>query len=247
MSDASQWLLLDVGNTAIKWRLGDASALGGASGAAATLDDLVAGLPAPSWCEVAISSVAGAPADAALTQALQDLKAVPVWQAESTAEFQGLVNSYATPQTMGVDRWLAMVAARHNYAESLCVIDLGTAVTVDLVSQDGHHQGGFILPGPALMQRALSADTGRIRVSAPPMPDLTPGNSTEACVGAGVWRAAIGALTSCLASYPEYRPVLTGGGAAAAIALGIEGQHRPDLVLEGLRLWLAQQLDARES
>ena len=144
---------------------------------------------------------------------------------------------------MGVDRWLAMLAANVHNEGALCVIDAGTAVTVDLVSAEGAHEGGYILPGADLMRRALSSETDRIQVGALETPRIGPGNTTKACVTAGSWRAVIGAVQSTMAVYPEHRALLTGGAATTLKDLGLAATHSPDLVMEGLRLWMSQTLD----
>ena len=93
------------------------------------------------------------------------------------------------------------------------------------------------------MRRALISDTGRIRVDAVVDPTLTLGRSTTDCVNAGVWRAAYAGVQSVLAEYPTYRALLTGGGASGLLSMGVAADHRPDLVLEGLNVWLSKVLD----
>ena len=66
---------------------------------------------------------------------------------------------------LGVDRWLALVAAWNMVRQPAVVADLGTAATLDFVAGDGRHVGGYIVPGPGLMAKALARDTARVRVS----------------------------------------------------------------------------------
>ena len=138
-----------------------------------------------------------------------------------------------------------MLAAWHHLGGPLCVIDAGTAITLDIISGDGAHEGGFILPGAELMHRWLGRGTGRIPVDDLASPTVAAGGDTVACVNAGVWLAIKGLLDGALGAYPAHRFVLTGGGAASLSALAPGMEHQPDLVLEGLRLWLASQLDDR--
>ena len=93
------------------------------------------------------------------------------------------------------------------------------------------------------MRRALSSETDRIQVGALEAPAIEPGNNTGACVTAGSWRAVVGAVQSIMAEYPQHRALLTGGAAGALQDLGLVATHSPDLVMEGLRLWLSQTLD----
>ena len=116
-------------------------------------------------------------------------------------------------------------------------------VTALEVSAQGAHEGGYILPGADLMRRALSSETDRIRVGALEAPAIGPGNNTQACVTAGSWRAVMGAVESTMAAYPDHRPLLTGGAASTLRDLGLVATVSPDLVMEGLRLWLSQTLD----
>ena len=104
MKAPAPWLLLDVGNTAIKWRLADADGLQDPSGVAATGASLCETLKTHEWKAVALSSVAGEMADAALLTALKTIRAVPVWQARAESSCLGVVNRYAQPARMGVDR-----------------------------------------------------------------------------------------------------------------------------------------------
>ncbi len=247
MKAPTPWLLLDVGNTAIKWRLADADGLRDPSGVAATGASLCESVKTHEWNAIVLSSVAGEVADTALLTALKTVRSVPVWQARAESSCSGLVSCYAQPARMGVDRWLAMLGARQASAGPLCVIDAGTAITLDLVAAQGRHEGGYILPGADLMRRALTADTGRIQVDALDAPTLSPGSDTQTCVNAGGWRAVIGAVQSVLADYPEHRALLTGGLAPVLLEMGLSATHHPHLVMEGLRLWLLQTLDDQGS
>ena len=245
MNDTGPWLLLDVGNSAIKWRLASASGLfseGGRADDVATLSTMLEGRD---WYRVAIASVAADHRDTTLAEVATAGRPVEVHYATSDTELLGLRNRYPAPQSLGVDRWLAMLAAWHHLGGPLCVVDAGTAITLDLIARDGMHQGGFILPGAELMHRSLGMSTGKIRVNSLTAPAVAPGEDTAACVSGGIWLAVKGLLGAALESYPEHRFVLTGGGAAGLLTLTPGIEHQPDLVMEGLRLWLLQQLDDR--
>lgn len=245
MSDSSPWLLLDAGNSAIKWRLAAPSGLLSDGGRAEDIATLRSMLDGRDWQHVAVASVAADPMAADLAEIATAGRPVKVRYATSDAELLGLRNRYRANQTLGVDRWLAMLAAWHHFRGPLCVIDAGTAITLDLISVGGEHEGGFIIPGAELMHRSLGLGTGKIRVNGLAAPTVTPGGDTAACVNAGVWLAIKGLLDASLAAYPAHRCVLTGGGAAGLLTLVPGLEHQPDLVFEGLRLWLALQLDVR--
>ena len=71
----------------------------------------------------------------------------------------GVKNGYQNPEQLGVDRWLALIGAHQIEKSRLCVVDCGTAITLDVLSADGHHQGGLIMPGVTTMQYALKSNT----------------------------------------------------------------------------------------
>jgi len=243
MTEQMPRLLIDVGNTAIKWRLANAEGLLDAGGSVSDVSSLCQAVESEHWSAAGLASVASDAADDELIAALTASGTRAMYRATAQSTCLGLVSSYAEPQRMGVDRWLAMLAAHANNEGALCVIDAGTAVTMDLVSAEGAHEGGYILPGADLMRRALSSETDRIRVGALEAPAIGPGNNTQACVTAGSWRAVMGAVESTMAAYPDHRPLLTGGAASTLRDLGLVAKYSPDLVMEGLRLWLSQTLD----
>lgn len=242
-------LVIDVGNSSIKWAVADVtkplsldSVYRCERTAQALLDDLRRN--AVDLLSVWMSSVAGSAFDRELIEALQ----CEGWQhvvAEPAAAVElGLVNSYAVAETMGVDRWLAMLAARYQRKSALLVVDVGTALTIDVVAADGRHEGGYILPGVQLMERALTRDTQRVRFSDGAHQSLAPGQSTAQCVTSGVWLAAVGAVRLAMSNHPVHELVLAGGGADALMNLGLSGEFRPNLVLEGLVIRALVALEA---
>ena len=243
MTEQRPWLLIDVGNTAIKWRLSNAEGLLDAGGLVHDVPSLCKAVEAEHWGVAGLASVASDAADAELIAALTASRATAVHRATAQSTCLGLVSSYAEPERMGIDRWLAMLAAYAHNEGALCVIDAGTAVTVDLVSAEGVHEGGYILPGADLMRRALSYETDRIHVKALESPAIVPGSNTQSCVTAGTWRAVMGAVELTMAAHPAHRPLLTGGSASTLRDFGLVATVTPDLVIEGLRLWLCQALD----
>jgi type III pantothenate kinase len=129
-------------------------------------------------------------------------------------------------------------------AEGAIVVDCGTAATVDLVAVDGRFLGGAILPGPALMMRALAAGTSKL----PEVGDLDegdppamPGRNTREAIAAGIgWgmRGAIAELVSrARMSLGPATPVIVTGGWGKAVLPALPGAtEMPDLVLAGIAL-----------
>jgi len=234
-------LQLDVGNSSAKWRLvaGDAVCSRGRylGGDAASRGQLLEACERPD--QIWVASVAGAEAEAELASLLRQRWGVEPWFARTTARSGDLVNSYTEPQRMGVDRWLAMLAARRRHPGRVCVVDAGSALTIDLVAADGRHEGGYIIPGAQLMERALLRDTGRVRFDEDVVFDLAPGTSTAAAVRHGVALAQAGAVALALQRAGAPRPhLLFAGGAGQVLRelLGQGGEYAPDLVFEGLEV-----------
>ena len=239
---------IDAGNTRLKWR---SRAAGGAATAAAVVDSVhelaaaLAGSPADDAAQVAAIRIASVRAPESLAQlAAQCLQVFGVQPdiARVVSRCAGVSIQYSDPSRLGVDRWLALLAARARVNGPCLVVDSGTALTVDRLEADGAHGGGFIIPGLALMRRSLEENT-RIRLSAGyEAGSVTLGHSTDAAVFHGSLAAAVALVRDALDSLREVssdaRLLLTGGGAIELLPhLGEEGAELvPDLVLDGLVL-----------
>ncbi len=238
MNNNATVLQLDVGNSAVKWRLvAEQDVLARGSCDPKELETIAEQLPQGAnpggiW----IASVASQAVNATLASDLETLFGIAPWFAQTQAQTGGLTNSYAEPGRMGVDRWLAMLAARARFPGALCVVDVGSATTIDLIADDGVHEGGYIIPGPRLMERALLLDTDRVRFDDEIGYSLTPGRSTAEAVRHGIALAQIGAVTS-ITDLDARTMVLTGGGAPVLSSLlSIRCHFIPDLVFEGLAI-----------
>jgi type III pantothenate kinase len=164
--------------------------------------------------------------------------------ARAESEAFGLTNSYKRPRRIGVDRWVAMIGARVEFGGALCVVDAGTAVTIDAVDRDGHHLGGMIVPGFQLMADALHRSTKEIPPTRRNATAAATGmnafaTSTEAAVQNGALTAICGAVERSVRAMRSsgFRPkvVLTGGDASRILKhLDANVLHRPNLVLQGL-------------
>lgn len=247
MHELASILELDVGNTAIKWRrLKDAVIL--ASGRIADglegLNDLLdeeVGL-------VRVASVAFPEREASLKSLLVEAKVEHEF-AVSQAECAGVRNGYDDVSCMGVDRWLAMVAAYHDCCGACVIIDAGTALTIDVVASDGQHQGGYILPGAELALRALDQSTGKVRFGAADAMSTGLGESTNTCVHNGKWLSLVGAVQLALREAEkrigvDYKVYITGGDGVTMKQLAgnsaASWHYSKDLVLDGLALVLAK-------
>ncbi|GHD39249.1 type III pantothenate kinase [Halioglobus pacificus] len=234
-------LQLDLGNTQGKWRLlGDTSVVARGVFSLDALPDFageLSGLPAIEQCWV--SSVAGTRANERLGECLRGALAITPHFAVAAAQFGDLVNSYSEPARMGVDRWLAMIAARERTQQRCCVVDAGSALTIDWIAENGEHEGGFIIPGAALMERALLLDTDRVRFQEAAEYRLSPGVETSEAVRHGIALALAGAVQLSLDrqgfDVASCELFYTGGaGLLLADLVGRGGDVCGDLVFEGL-------------
>jgi type III pantothenate kinase len=160
------------------------------------------------------------------------------------ASAHGIECAYREPETLGVDRWLVMIAARRLVHGPFAVVSAGTAVTFDAVDASGRHLGGLILPGDRLMIEAVAHNTSQIPVVAEASGaaaglDLL-GRSTATAVSHGA-RLAIAAavdraLATVIAAFQSEVALLMTGGDAAGLTewLASRAEVRADLVLAGL-------------
>ena len=151
----------------------------------------------------------------------------------------GVTNSYSDVAKMGADRWHGMTAGWHRVKNALAIVDAGSAVTVDYVDEQGQHLGGFILPGLLMMRRSLKLDAARIGFENSDILDIRPGKTTGECVNHGLaWLSAsmIARIHSDAESLGLTRILVTGGDAQRLLGLGLDAEHCPDLVFEGLFL-----------
>lgn len=241
---AARCLQFDVGNSSAKWRL-----MAGAEVLARGVyrrDDEESRTRLLACSDevdrIWIASVASEEAEFQLGSMLEERWQLEPWFARSEACTGTLVNSYQQPLRMGVDRWLAMLGAWRRQPGRLCVVDAGSALTIDLVAADGRHQGGYIIPGPSLMERALLLDTDRVRFAEEAVYDLAPGTSTAEAVRHGIALAQAAAVRVATEQAGEPQPslYLCGGGAETLQRLlGGAGEWIPDLVFEGLEVMAA--------
>ena len=149
-------LLFDIGNTRIKWAYDTGSELldpgevahrGAAAGDAVSFVTQLRSDIESAWA----INVAGEELESALSDAVLKHLGMPLRVAKTTQTCGAVVNGYSAIEQLGADRWAAIVGAWNHYRKDVCVVDAGTAVTIDLVQADGRHQGGFILPGARLM------------------------------------------------------------------------------------------------
>lgn len=235
-------LLIDVGNTRLKWAYAEGGRLieGGSAAHGGRMADALAGMKIDDKPgSIAIASVAGDAQGADLARVCATRWQLQPLFAQAEPERRGLRNGYADPQRLGVDRWLAMLAA-WNIARGACVVaDAGTALTVDAVDESGQHLGGIIAAGLQTSERAVLGATRFPVRKAALRPHAGLGLDTEDCVRQGAMLSCLGALDRAAAHLPLARRFLTGGDAPTLLPLLTSPwEYRPSLVLEGLLVFL---------
>lgn len=243
-------LLLDLGNTRLKWALRDGDATL-AHGAAAWNENVAAALsaawsPLPQPAAAFGASVVDATREQLVARSVAAAFMREVAWLRTPAEACGVRNAYAEPQRLGVDRFLAMVAARTGGMAPCVLAGVGTALTLDALAADGRHLGGLIAPGPQLMQQALLGATAQVRPAGAGSVVEAADNTADAVVS-GCWLAAAALverfaarMAPSLGGSPALR---LGGGDAETLLplLATPAQLVHDGVLRGLAAWAAAQ------
>jgi type III pantothenate kinase len=236
-------LLVDIGNSRVKWAFAEQGQLTARGEAIAEPAKLLESLVDKGYRanEIRIASVADAAAGAAMAARLAERFHVTPVMARSAERGAGVRNGYRSPRQLGIDRWLAVCAAFTRFRNPLCVVDAGTATTVDLVTAGGDHEGGLILPGIDLMLSTLLARTANLaRLSIgdgdfqtghpadagstePAVTGVLLGRDTAAAIRLGAEQATAGLVWACMTAFSaRLAPasawpvlVLTGGSAPA--------------------------------
>ncbi len=254
---ASRALLLDIGNTRLKWGVLEASGIRKTGSIAhekirdTGIASLTTRLPRKVTAVYA-SNVAGSSFATRVSGVVGIHCNTDVHFVHVEREAFGISNSYRQARRLGVDRWVAMIAAYAEFRSALCIVDAGTAVTIDAVDKAGKHLGGQIVPGLQLMADALVSDTGEIDTATRTWRNPGTGmdlfaNSTDAAIRNGAISAVCGAIEAAVRRLKSagYRPkfVLTGGDASRILKqLDLNFAHRPNLVLQGLAFMLQSDL-----
>ncbi|MGM0769294.1 MAG: type III pantothenate kinase [Pseudomonadota bacterium] len=231
-------LLIDAGNTRVKWQLRERQALV-RQGADEFNENLFAELAnlGASVNHVAISTVISEARRIELVRVLGRFVCVTPRFFWSEANRGGLVSAYEDPAMMGADRWHAMYGAWQKVSGAFAVVDAGSAITVDYVNAQGAHLGGYILPGRGMMLRSLKNDAARIGFGDHDAHAGEPGGSTTECVHHGLfwlWQSMVSRIQQDCRVNGISSILLTGGDAAGIKAAGLRADHVEDLVLAGL-------------
>ena len=238
-------LLVDLGNTRLKWALWDNGrrTMGGVFAHAdttleAALSNNWTALPKPR--EIIVASVVGSDQEGELKRLLEAHFDHVAEFVRSPAEAIGIRNAYAAPEHLGVDRFLGMAALHAASPRAQMLVSCGTALTLDALTADGHHLGGLIAPSPSLMRKALGRATARVGERVGELVEIADNTQDAAysgCVLSSValierfrerFAARIGAQVAIVGD---------GGGLDEWLHLLPDVERGRDLVLRGLALW----------
>jgi type III pantothenate kinase len=244
----SMILVIDVGNTRLKWAW--LSSTGLSDQQAVVHRDAKPGVWTAALFEsghkpsrVLVSNVAGPAVAKTIAQLSKKTFQVEPEFVTAAPEYHGLTNGYLDPSLLGADRWLALIGAWTLARAALCVVDAGTAVKVDSVDAGGQHLGGLIAPGIHMMREALMSNTSDIANAAEHSTPSLAGVLANNTIGA-ISRGAVFALAGMADRAAEIvehntgaKPRLFITGGDAGMITGImrtHGEIVPDLVLRGL-------------
>lgn len=121
---------------------------------------------------------------------------------------------YSTPETLGADRIAAAAGAHALFPGEDCIVfDLGTAITIDFISRDGHFKGGNISPGMRMRFEAMHHYTNKLPLVSPSTPELPAGTSTRSAINNGVVLGIMFEVQKYAETYPGHKLIFTGGDA----------------------------------
>ena len=239
-------LLVDIGNSSLKWCIADYNGLSAMSQQLYP-KDIIVDFFINIWCVlekpngIIVSCVAQDIVWQALEKACFELWNIKVEKVKSPKKQHGLINAYENALSLGSDSWCAMLGGLQQTNSAFIVINAGSALTVDVVNEAGQHLGGYIVPGVNMMKQSLGLHTAQVQVDSTSnaMVDLSLGRSTEDCVESGIHLMVVKYLE---AIYEKVALDMNGcqtfvsGGDAISIAdlLSFNCDVVPDLVLRGL-------------
>ncbi len=242
-------MVIDAGNTRTKWAKVQADGTLSAVQATLNAELMISVLKQDlaSVDKVLVANVAGdtiaAQLKSMMPESLEPLFMMPA------AEACNVINRYEQVESLGTDRWAAVIAAWHMHKQPTLVINAGTAITIDALGKDkatkkGEYLGGSIMPGLQLMYAALSENTANLTTGEAGRVDIFPKKTVDA-IQTGCMNAIVGAVVlqmKQLEKHCAFLPkVVISGGDAVKIAEALSHHIKrvvvaENLVLEGLAL-----------
>lgn len=237
-------LLLDIGNSKIKWGLLNEQQPVFNVASHAYREEMIEVIAGRYWADISpnrvvAANVAGPDLAAQLHSWVEKTWHIPVEFLVPRRRAGGVVNGYLIPEQLGADRWAALIGAAQHPHGHLCIVDCGTALTIDILTADNQHQGGLIIPGRELMRRALLTGTAQVRDTRGDNTRIFGGDTGSAVAGGILYTmvALIDRVQADLAAELDAPvAILLSGGEAALLAPLLAGpiNYQPHLVLDGL-------------
>lgn len=246
-------LLVDFGNTRLKWALwadGRRSMGGVFAHRETTLEAALSSnwSALPRLQAILVASVVDPSREHELAELIEAHFETEAEFVRSPASGLGITNAYREPERLGVDRFLAMAALHAAQQRAQVIVSCGTALTLDALCADGRHLGGLIAPSPALMRESLGRGTARVGEEPGHLVEIADNTMDAAysgCLLAAValierfrreFHARIGAPVAVVAD---------GGGVGEWLSLLPDVERGRDLVLRGLALWSERESGLR--
>jgi len=161
-----------------------------------------------------------------------------IFVVESQRKYKSLTNSYKEPKLLGSDRWLAMIASyEKSNKSSFITIDIGSAMTIDVVDSLGNHQGGLIFPGLQKIRQSFDnfplSDCNNIHIL---------GDSTQEAWTIGTLALVVNSINlkvnQLMSEFIDARIFITGGGfMEVKKLLNFPYVYQKNLVLDGLEFF----------
>lgn len=244
-------LLIDIGNTNLKWSLmvnGHKTPISSKSHKIITPEALAQScwgmIETPD--RIYMANVAGEVLGRGLSKWMQTTWGRSPTILLATHKTLGVTNGYRNPSQLGVDRWLTLLAVRAHVAGPVCIVDCGTALTIDLMTDEGIHHGGMILPGLNLMRESLLRDTKIPRVTDVEVESMFAHDTAAAVASAALHASAALIERAMQEAQGDYigtpKLILTGSDAEAiASLLSMPYEIDSGLVMKGLALFAASE------
>ncbi|MBT8434670.1 MAG: type III pantothenate kinase [Gammaproteobacteria bacterium] len=194
-----------------------------------------------------LASVLDQTRGARLEQCLEQKFDTAITRFVSMPRALGVTNAYREPERLGIDRWMALLAASELVHGDVVIIDAGSAMTLDLLRADGKHLGGAILPGINTSLEVFKRIFEHIDFDDPGIAETAePGCSTEEAIHINYSHNSIELLPGLVNRWTSYfdneATILLAGGDAVEVQRELQKPARivPDLVFQGMARLVAQ-------
>jgi len=238
-------LLVDIGNSRVKWAMYESGCLINPAAEFYELTHLREILDS-NWNDIStpdhlmVSNVAGDEVADTIIQCTKVLWNIEPEFMHVLPQACGVKNVYKDINQLGIDRWVALIAAWKKFNCAACIVDCGTAITIDGLSDEGQYLGGLILPGTYLMQQVLAQQAYGIMESQDIIGNTGFADNTQQGVISGCKMAVVSLIDRMVSDMSgEYgntlKCIITGGSAHKFLdLLESEFELDPYLVLNGL-------------